>query len=80
MSLEEILKKRLNCKKPFYKNPKLVGKYANGEESYEFLTAAGNKAYDKLTGILYDLQTLGLNIDANDIIENLDNIACGREN
>ena len=68
-TLEEILQKYFGCNKPFLKNPKPLG-----DGFYEFLTTAGGKAYQKLTGLLEDLEALGVIEDAAGSIEVLDSI------
>ncbi len=60
ITLEEILQKHFNCKKPFKKNEKL--------------SASGWDAYGKLTKLIYDLGALGVIEDANEVVESLDYI------
>lgn len=60
ITLEEILQKYFNCKRPFNKNEKL--------------SESGWSAYGKLTKLVYDLGALGVIEDANDVVESLDHI------
>ena len=43
------------------------------------MTRHGSRSYSKLVELIYDLETLGVGIDANHIIETLDNIVSGKE-
>lgn len=61
-TLEEVLQDYFGCKKVFTKT---------GE-----LTVAGNKAYNKLIELMYDLQSLGLPIGER-IDDELDSIIDG---
>ena len=78
MTIEEILQKHFGCKKPFLKKPKPYTDDDCGTR-YEFMTQHGNRAYSKLVSLIYDLGDLGVGIDANHIIETLDNIVSGKE-
>ena len=60
ITLEEILQKHFNCKRPFNENEKL--------------SASGWSAYGKLTKLIYDLGALGVIEDANEVVESLDYI------
>lgn len=77
MSLEEVLHKHFDCKNPFLFPQKKIGEDRDGAERYEYFTAEGSKAYDKLVELIYDLETLDVGINANDVIETLDNIVSG---
>lgn len=77
MNLEEILQKHYDCKDPFLFPPKKIGEDRDGTERYEYFTAKGSEAYDKLVELIYDLETLDVGINANDVIETLDNIVSG---
>lgn len=59
-TLEEILQEYFNCKKPFNKNEKL--------------SVSGWSAYGKLTKLIYDLGTLGVIENTDDVVESLDYI------
>ena len=65
MSLEEILQKYFNCKKPFNKNGNLS---INGEI-----------AYSKLVDLLYALDEL-VEINASWVIDDLDKLATSNDN
>lgn len=73
VTLEEILQKHFNCKRPFYKNPPIIVD-GDGEECQNPMTKSGWKAYDKLTDLIYALGNMDIGIDANEVIENLDQI------
>lgn len=80
MSLEEFLRKHLGCKKPFLKKRRLIGEWSDGEKRYEYMTAAGNRAYGKLVDMLYDLAEMDVGIEGKvieDAIETLDSIVSG---
>lgn len=72
MSLEEILQTYFGCKKPFLNNRRVT----DGGEIIS-MTKNGYKAYDRLVSLLYALESLDVGIDANEVIETLDNIADG---
>ena len=76
MSLEKIFEKHYKIKRSVLKEPEFGSKY----EDIHFLTSAGEKAYAKLIALIYDLQELiGEDlIDANEIVEELDDIRDGR--
>ena len=74
MDIETILKDFFGCKKPFLKNPKLISETIDGYEEYEYMTKAGNRAYNKLVGVVYALGKLGLISNANSVIDRLDAI------
>jgi len=78
LTVEEILQKHFGCKKPFLKKPK---PYTDDEcgTRHEYMTRHGSRSYSKLVELIYDLETLGVGIDANHIIETLDNIVSGKE-
>lgn len=71
-SLEEVLKK-LGSKKPFLKKVK-----TDEDGHKQPFTESGSKAYEKLTAILYAVGEI-TNTDMNDIVEELDDIACQNE-
>lgn len=77
MNLEEILQKHYDCKDPFLFPPKKIGEDRDGTERYEYFTAKGSEAYDKLVELICDLETLDVGINANDVVETLDNIVSG---
>lgn len=77
MSLEEILQKHYDCKNPFLFPPKKIREDRDGTERYEYFTTEGSEAYDKLVELIYDLETLDVGINANDVVETLDNIVSG---
>lgn len=73
-SLEEILQKYFGCKgNAFLKMP-----HDNGDETKDYFTKNGAKAYQKLCALLNDLDQLGVleefNTDSEEIISVLDNI------
>jgi len=69
-TLDEILQEYFGCKgKAFLKTPRKIN-----EDSYEYFTKSGAKAYEKLCFLLDDLQNLGVIEDAEDIVEQLDSI------
>lgn len=68
ITLEEVLQKDFNCKRPFYKNPK-----KNADGSREYLTKAGSKAYSQLTEMLYNIGAI-TETDMNEVVERLDQI------
>ena len=72
--LEEIIRKAFGCKKVFLKKPKLISEEKDGTKNYEYFTKQGAEGYEKLTEIIYGLETMGLIADANEIIETLDAI------
>lgn len=78
MTVEKILQKHFKCRKPFLKIPKL---YKDGDcgNRYEYMTQHGHKTYNKLVSLIYDLGDLGVGIDANHVIETLDNIISEKE-
>ena len=73
-TLEDILKEYFGCKgNAFLRHPKKIY-----DGMYEYFTKSGSKSYGKLVVLLEELENLGvfegLNVTANDIIENLDDI------
>lgn len=76
MDIETILKRYFGCKNPFLKNPKripeseTVGEY----EEFEYMTKAGICAYNKLVGVVYSLEEIGLINNANALVDRLDAI------
>ena len=68
ITLEEVLQRDFNCKRPFYKNPP-----KNADGSREYLTNAGSKAYSRLVGMLYDIGAI-TETDINEVVERLDQI------
>ena len=74
--LEEILQKYFGCKHPFRRKPKICGWDNDGMLVVDHLTESGNKAYDKLVGLIYDLRIIGVLREGEDhnIIETLDSI------
>lgn len=77
--LESILQKNFGCKKPLLKRRRVSTVWGDGSKTYTVLTARGSEAYNRLIDTLYALEEIGAIDDANDIIENLDEIASGRE-
>ncbi len=73
ITLEGILQKYFDCKKPFLKRKRLVS-VEGGYKRYEYMTQEGIKAYEKLIDFLYDCNSLGIGIDANMAIKILDQI------
>ncbi len=71
--LEGILK-CLGSGKPFRKTPVVVEKEPDGNDIVSNVTKSGWKAYGKLTDVVYAFERMGLIEDANDIIEELDEI------
>jgi hypothetical protein len=71
-SLEEILQEYFGCKgkNPFLKNPRKL----NDDGDYEYFTKAGAAAYGKLTALIEDLEGIGVLLDAEGIIDELDQI------
>jgi hypothetical protein len=70
MSLEEILK-MLGSKHPLRENP--IKEVIDGDEHMDYLTISGWKAYDRLTSLIFALDTLcpgTINIDS--LIDELD--------
>lgn len=79
ISLEELLKKHYQCKKPVLKSPETCIDF-DGFESKRHLSKAGIRAYEQLISLIYDLDEItGYNYGLDSIIEELDNIAEGRE-
>ena len=78
MTVEEILQKHFGCKKPFLKRPR---SYTDDEcgTRYEYMTRHGHRSYSKLVELIYDLENLGVGIDATHTIETLDNIVSEKE-
>ena len=77
ISLEGFLQKHFGCKKPFLKKRRTIGEWSDGEKRYEYMTAAGNRAYGKLVNMLYDLAKMDIGIEGKvveDAIETLDSI------
>ena len=74
--LEEMLQKHFGCSNPFLKRPRIKESFGGrGNNSYEYLTVAGGKAYGKLVDLVYDLGNLLPDlVDANEIVECLDDI------
>lgn len=68
-TLEDVLQK-LGSKKPFLNEVKI-----DEDGHKQPFTESGSKAYEELTEILYAIGTL-TNTDMNDIVEELDSIAC----
>ena len=73
VDLESILRNGFGSSKPFLKTPKIYHD-RDGEKSYEYFTKSGAEAYGKLTSVIYALENLGVLEDANEIVENLDDI------
>ena len=68
-SIENILQKYFNCKKPFLKNP-----YYDEQELYPItMTKNGSKNYGKLISLLYSIGNI-TQIDVNNIVDELDSI------
>ena len=78
-NLEQILQKYFDCSQPFLPYKKIVGRWSDGEPVYAYCTIQGNNAYNKLISLLYDLQSIGVGLDANAVIEVLDSIVSGQE-
>lgn len=77
-SLEEVLRSHFGCKKPALNDFRVVEKYSDGSELLSGLSVNGQKAYSKLTALLYDLEELlPEDFDANNIIEILDDMVKG---
>ena len=72
--LEEILQQYFNCKRPFYKNPPISSIDSDGEVHRNPMTKTGWKAYNRLTDLIYALDRLDIGIDADKVIDNLDQI------
>lgn len=74
VSLESILRKHFGCKRPFLKNPL---KYTTGGiENEWYFTVSGEKAYEKLVSLIYDLDSLTEGeYKLYDLVEDLDLIA-----
>ncbi len=74
--LDSILIKHFGCKTTFLKRPRIKERFGGrGNNSYEYLTVAGGKAYGKLVDLIYDLGNLLPDlVDANEIVECLDDI------
>lgn len=68
VTLEEILQRDFNCKKPFYDEPQ---KLLDGET--EYFTTDGGAAYSRLTRLFYDIGAL-VEIDMDEVVERLDQI------
>lgn len=68
-TLEDVLQK-LGSKRPFLNEVKI-----DEDGHRQPFTESGSKAYEKLTEILYAVGEL-TNTNMNDIIEELDSIAC----
>lgn len=77
MTVEELLKKHFGCNKPFLKKPKPYTDECGTR--YEYMTQHGCRSYSKLVELIYDLESLDVGIDANHVIETLDNIVSGKE-
>jgi hypothetical protein len=62
VKLESILQDFYGVKKVFLKNPRIANRYEVAAGSkyhiYECLTSSGKKAYSKLIGLLYDLESI----------------------
>ena len=75
--LDSILRNHFGCKKAFLKNRKIVGHYFGDRDwpDYEYFTVAGGKAYNKLTGLIYDLgKLLGKGFNSDSMVAWLDSI------
>lgn len=70
-ALADILKKYFGCKKPFLKTPKYIGE---DSDFRDYMTVQGGEAYGKLAGIIYDLEELCPEVNANEIMDRLDMI------
>lgn len=68
-SLENILQKYFNCKKPFKKTPY----YDEQELCLVTMTKNGSKNYGKLISLLYSIGNI-TKIDVNNIVDELDSI------
>ena len=77
MTVEEILQKHFDCKKPFLKNPKPYTDEC--ETRLEYMTQHGYRSYSKLVELIYDLGEIGIGIDSEHVVECLDNIVSGQE-
>jgi len=66
MRLDEILQEYFGCKNPFLKNKRAVGYWHGGEPEYQYMTAAGARAYEKLVSLI---QNLGVLLEATDEAE-----------
>lgn len=74
--LEGILEK-FGSKHPLRNNPICIAddeKYGDGYTKYECLTKSGQKAYDKLLDILFDLRNMGVLSSGSydDVVDELD--------
>lgn len=78
-SLEEILKMCFGCKKPFLKKKQIDYIESDGEKHFRFLTVAGSKAYGDLVDVVYGLEMIGVISDANEIVEQLDDIVSSEQ-
>lgn len=78
-TLEEILQMCFDCKKPFLKQKQVDTIDYDGEKHYRHLTVPGNVAYSRLTDAIYGLELIGVIDNANDIIEELDDIVSSEE-
>ena len=68
-SIENILQKYFNCKKPFLKNP-----YYDEQELFSVtMTKNGSKNYGKLISLLYSIGNI-TQINVNNIVDKLDSI------
>lgn len=74
LTLEEILQKYFNCSKPFLSKRKVIGHESDGTPCYEYFTKSGGAAYEQLVDLIYALEKLDVGINANDVIETLDDI------
>ncbi len=74
--LDSILIKHFGCKNPFLKKPRIKERFGGrGNNSYEYLTIAGGKAYGELVDLVYDLGGLLPDlVNANEIVDCLDSI------
>lgn len=68
-SIENILQKYFNCKKPFKKTPY----YDEQELCPVTMTKNGSKSYGELISLLYSIGNI-TQIDVNNIVDKLDSI------
>lgn len=80
-TIEDVLREHFGCARPFYKRPVIKERFGKtGDNSYEYLTKTGGKAYGELVSLIYDLESLLPElIDANEIVECLDDIVSSPE-
>jgi len=63
-TIKNILGRYFGCKKVFLKQPRLIGQMSeSGEKEYEYMTANGARAYEKLVDLV---QEMGVLLNARD--------------